>query len=52
VVDAGWNAQCGLLVNSSRGILYASSESDFAEKARESAKALRDEMSAILQERT
>jgi len=48
VVDAGWNAQCGLLVNSSRGILYASSGLDFAEKARESAEALRDEMKGIL----
>ena len=52
VVDAGWNAQCGLLVNSSRGILYASSGSDFAEKARESALNLRNEMKAILQEKT
>jgi orotidine-5'-phosphate decarboxylase len=52
VVDAGWNAQCGLLVNSSRGILYASSGSDFAAKARESALNLRNEMKAILQEKT
>ena len=34
VAANGLNAKCGLLVNSSRGIIYASSESDFAEKAR------------------
>lgn len=48
VVDAGWNAQCGLLVNSSRGILYSSSDSDFADKAREAASSLQNEMSDIL----
>ena len=39
---------CGLLVNSSRGIIYASQESDFAEKAAEKARALRDEMAEEL----
>lgn len=39
---------CGLLVNSSRGIIYASSGTDFAEVAGEEARKLRDEMSAIL----
>tara|TARA_B110000285_G_scaffold235101_1_gene314865 strand:- start:6825 stop:7637 length:813 start_codon:yes stop_codon:yes gene_type:complete len=52
VVDAGWNDQCGLLVNSSRGILYASSGEDYAEKAREAAQVLRNEMKAILREKT
>jgi orotidine-5'-phosphate decarboxylase len=39
---------CGLLVNSSRGIIYASQEADFAEKAGEKARELRDEMAAEL----
>ena len=33
VVKFGWNKDCGLLVNSSRGIIYASQGLDFAEKA-------------------
>ena len=33
VIAAGANSRCGLLINSSRGILYASSGPDFAEKA-------------------
>lgn len=47
----GLNDHCGLLVNSSRGILYASSGLDFAEAARHSAKALQTDMEAILQAR-
>lgn len=39
---------CGLLVNSSRGIIFASSGVDFAEKAAEAAKELRDQMSQLL----
>lgn len=34
----------GIMFNASRGILYASSKKDFAEKAREEAKKLRDEI--------
>ena len=41
-------ADCGLLVNSSRGIIYASQESDFAEAAGAAAKALQQEMAAEL----
>ena len=44
VVDYGINTDVGLLVNSSRGIIYASSEEDFAEKAGEAAKTLQLEM--------
>lgn len=33
VSKLGMNSSCGLLVNSSRGIIYASSEEDFAERA-------------------
>lgn len=39
VCEYGMNDECGLLVNSSRGIIYASKEDDFAEAAgREAAK--------------
>ena len=38
------NKDCGLLVNSSRGIIYASSEANFAEIAGEKAKELQQEM--------
>jgi orotidine-5'-phosphate decarboxylase len=48
VAKYGMNKQCGLLVNSSRGIIYASSGEDFAEKAREEAKKLQVEMSQLL----
>ena len=44
----GLNDQCGLLVNSSRGIIYASNGEDFAEKAREEALKLQQEMEQIL----
>ncbi len=47
----GLNDQVGLLVNSSRGILYASNGEDFAEKAREAALVLQREMAEILMER-
>ena len=44
----GINRQCGLLVNSSRAIIYASSGEDFAEAARKEAKKVRDEMRILL----
>lgn len=40
----GMNSQCGLLVNSSRGIIYASAGEDFAEAASSEARKLCDEM--------
>ncbi|SFS38433.1 orotidine-5'-phosphate decarboxylase [Sphingobacterium wenxiniae] len=40
----GMNKDCGLLVNSTRGIIYASQGKDFAEKAREEALKLQQEM--------
>lgn len=40
----GMNSQCGLIVNSSRGIIYASKGEDFAEAAAREARKLRDEM--------
>ena len=42
------DGECGLLVNSSRGIIYASSGSDFAEAAGAAAKALALEMKVLL----
>lgn len=45
----GMNTQVGLLVNSSRGIIYASNESDFAEAARDKAGELQQQMRQILQ---
>lgn len=46
----GINKACGLLVNSSRGIIYAGSDKDFDKKARESAKQLQQQMSSLLLE--
>ena len=48
VANYGWNADCGLLVNASRSVLYASNGTDFAEKAGEEAQKLQQEMQAIL----
>ena len=44
----GMNDHCGLLVNSSRGILYASDDTDFAEAAAAAAADLRDQMRVAL----
>jgi orotidine-5'-phosphate decarboxylase len=44
VVTYGKNKDIGLLINSSRGILYASNGKDFAEAARSAAQKLVDEM--------
>ncbi|MFT5616877.1 MAG: orotidine-5'-phosphate decarboxylase [Arenicella sp.] len=46
----GMNSECGLLVNSSRGIIYASDGENFAEKAREKAQELQKEMAEYLEE--
>lgn len=48
VCKYGMNANVGLLINSSRGIIYSSNGSDFAEKAREEALKMQQEMAAIL----
>lgn len=39
---------CGILVNASRAVIYASNKEDFAEKAREVAKGYQEEMSGYL----
>jgi orotidine-5'-phosphate decarboxylase len=49
VVRYGMNKQCGLLVNSSRQILYAGNGIDFAGKARGEALLVQQEMSIHLQ---
>ena len=48
VCKYGLNKDIGLLINSSRGIIYASSKKDFAIKAREKALELQKEMTTIL----
>ncbi len=50
VAKNGMNSKCGLLVNSSRGIIYASNDVDFAEKAQEAAKTIQLEMEELLKE--
>jgi len=44
----GMNSDCGLLVNSSRGILYASNDHDFADQAAIESKKLQSEMELYL----
>jgi len=48
VARYGLNDMCGLLVNSSRQIIYASPESDYKDAARNEAKKLQSEMAEIL----
>ena len=48
VCKYGMNENVGLLINSSRGIIYASNGTDFTEKAREEALKLQVEMEEIL----
>ncbi|NCO63745.1 MAG: orotidine-5'-phosphate decarboxylase [Flavobacteriales bacterium] len=48
VCKYGMNKKVGLLINSSRGIIYASSNNDFAKVAATKAKELQMEMQAIL----
>ena len=49
VCKYGMTKDCGLLVNSSRGIIYASNGEDFAEVAAQKAQELQQEMKAELQ---
>lgn len=50
VAKNGLNNECGLIVNSSRGIIYASNGTDFAQRAAEKAKELQEQMAALLKE--
>jgi orotidine-5'-phosphate decarboxylase len=51
VAHNGLNAQCGLLVNSSRGIIFAGDGRDFAQKARIAANKIQQEMAVLLSEK-
>jgi orotidine-5'-phosphate decarboxylase len=51
VVNFGWNKDCGLLVNSSRGIIYASNDNNFAENAKKEAQKIQQEMTVILNQK-
>lgn len=48
VAKNGLNRECGLLVNSSRGIIYASNSTDFAERAADEAQKLQTKMAELL----
>jgi len=48
VCDFGLTNEIGLLINSSRGVIYASKDEHFASSARKVAKAMQEEMDAIL----
>ncbi|MBR2103031.1 MAG: orotidine-5'-phosphate decarboxylase [Prevotella sp.] len=48
VCKYGMNEECGLLVNSSRAIIYASADDHFAEIAGNKARELQQEMAALL----
>ena len=51
VAKYGMTDECGLLVNSSRGIIHASNDSDFAEVASQKARELQQEMEKLLAEK-
>jgi len=48
VAKYGMNSHCGLLVNSSRGIIYSGKDKDFAKVAGNEAKKLQQEMETLL----
>ena len=50
VARNGMNNKCGLLVNSSRAIIYASAGQDFAERATRAAQEVQQEMEFLLDE--
>lgn len=46
----GLNKQCGLIVNSTRAIIYASADKDFASAAGSEARKVKEEMATLLQQ--
>lgn len=48
IIEAGLNKDCGLLINSARGIIYASDGEDFAKVAGNEARKIQEEMSKFL----
>ena len=51
VAQYGMNSQCGLLVNSSRQIIYADKSEAFAQAARQQAQTVQQQMSELLKEK-
>lgn len=51
VAQYGMNDQCGLLVNSSRAIIYTDKTENFANAAREAAQAVQREMAGYLHDK-
>jgi orotidine-5'-phosphate decarboxylase len=51
VAKYGMTDQCGLIVNSSRGIIFASQDTDFAKVAGEKANEVQQQMEVLLKER-
>lgn len=51
ISEKAMNKDCGILVNASRAIIYASTGADFAEKARDIAKNYQQEMAVYLRQR-
>jgi orotidine-5'-phosphate decarboxylase len=51
VAETGMNEECGLLVNASRSIIYASDNLDFAKMARKKASEIRENMKISLEEK-
>jgi orotidine-5'-phosphate decarboxylase len=49
ISKAGFNKECGLIVNSSRQILYASTGEDFGDAAASVAKEIQSEMNTLLE---
>lgn len=49
VAKVAMNKDCGLLVNVSRGVIYAGTGTDFATAAHDAAKAYQEEMATLLQ---
>lgn len=52
ISEAGWNAHCGMLVNSSRGIIYADAGQKFASAARGQALKLQQQMAQFITQKT
>ena len=50
VAQHGMNKDCGLLINASRSIIYASNGADFADKAAAEAKLMANEMATLLKQ--
>jgi len=50
ISKVGMSEQCGLIVNSARSIIYASSKEDFAQEARKEALKLQTQMDKLLSE--